>query len=241
MLRMFGKLFERDLAASFHAVRCSGPVPHQPGPLVIFANHPSWWDGEIFIWLGATMFADRHGFAPIDAAMLRRYAFFRRLGAFGVRPGYGGAAKFLSVGEAVLSLDNGLLLVNVEGRFRDVRERPLQVRRGLTHLARRAPQARFVPLALEYVFWDERRPNLLLRFGDAIGGEAVSANSLRGALATTMDALAADAAARDPARFEVLLEGRSSLHPVYDAWRRGKALLRGRGFDAGHGAPTDAT
>ena len=238
-ISFFGKLFERDLRASFHAVRCSGPVPVGSGAIVLFANHPSWWDGEIFAWLSTTMFAERRSFVPIEAAMLERYRFFRKLGAFGVAPGYKGAATFLAVGEAVLELDDGLLLVNAEGRFRDVRDRPLQVAAGLAHLAKRKPKGRFVPLAIEYAFWDERRPNLLLRFGEPVDAEGIRAEGkavLRDALTATMDALAADVATRDPARFTTLLSGKTKINPVYDGWRRAKALLSGRRFDPAHGA-----
>ena len=244
VLRFFGKLFERDLRRSFHAVRLSGRRPEAPGPLVIFANHPSWWDGEIFAWLGATTFAGWRAFAPIDASMLERYRFFRRLGAFGVMPGHAGASTFLAVGEAVLARDDGLLLVNAEGRFRDVRDRPLQVAPGLAHLAKRVPNARFVPLALEYAFWDERRPNLLLRFGDSIPADAVRATRgaiLAEALTAAMDALATDAVARDPVRFTTLLAGKTKIDPIYDTWRRGKALIQGRRFDPAHGARGDTT
>ncbi len=242
VLKFFGKLFERDLAASFHAVRCSGNVPEACGPLVIFANHPSWWDGEIFAWLSTTMFAGRRCFVPIEAAMLERYRFFRKLGAFPVAPGYAGAAAFLAVGEAVLGHDDGLLLVNAEGRFCDVRKRPLRVAAGLSHLARRVPAARFVPLAIEVVFWDERRPNLLLRFGEPVATEAILAGEravLSETLTATMDALADDAVTRDPSRFTTLLAGKTKINPVYDSWRRARALFRGEHFDPAHGASPD--
>ncbi len=243
MLRLFGRLFARDLASQFHAVRCSGQPPAGAGPLVVFANHPSWWDGELFVWLGATMFSGRRGFAPMEAAMLQRYRFFRRLGGFGVAPGFAGASAFLAMGRAVLGLEDGLLLVNAEGRFRDVRDRPLQVAGGLAHLARWAPAARFAPLAIEYAYWDERRPNLLLRFGETVSAEAVRASGravLSDALTATMDALAIDAAFRDPARFTTLLTGKAAINPVYDGWRRARALLQGQRFDPAHGAPAEA-
>ena len=242
VLHFFGKLFERDLAASFHAVRCSGTVPAEPGPLAVFANHPSWWDGELFPWLFTTLFADRRGFVPIEAAMLERYRFFRKLGAFAVAPGYSGAAAFLAVGEAVLGRDDGLLFMNAEGRFRDVRERPLQVAPGLVHLAKRVPTTRFVPLAIEYAFWDERRPNLLLRFGEPVATAAIREQgeaALRDALTAAMDTLAADAVTRDPTRFSTLLAGKTRINPFYDSWRYARALLRGRRFDPAHGATLD--
>ncbi len=244
LLRFFGRVFERDLANQFHAVRCSGEPPTGAGPLVVFANHPSWWDGEVFAWLGATMFSDRRGFAPMEAAMLERYRFFRKLGAFGVAPGYAGAAAFLAMGRAVLGLEDGLLLVNAEGRFRDVRERPLQLAAGLAHLARWAPATRFAPLAIEYAFWDERRPNLLLRFGQPVSAETVALSgtaALDAALSSAMDALAVDAAARDPARFTTLLAGKTRINPVYDSWRSARAMLQGRRFDPAHQATPETS
>ncbi len=209
--------------------------------MVIYANHPSWWDGELFVWLSARVFKGRRTFTPIEAAMLERYRFFGRLGAFAVAAGYAGASNFLAVGEAVLALDDGLLLVNAEGRFRDARDRPLSLAPGLFHLARRMPGACFVPLAIEYAFWDERRPNLLLRFGDPVPTTALeqadsSGPALRDALSTTMDVLTVDAAARDPRRFTTLLAGKTRINPFYDGWRGAKALLHGRRFDPSHSA-----
>lgn len=240
LLRFFGRLFERDLAATFHGVRSSGTLPAGTGPLLVFANHPSWWDGELFVWLTATVFAGRRGFAPVDAGMLERYRFFRKLGGFAVAPGYSGASAFITIGEAVLRLEDGLLLVNAEGRFRDVRARPLSIAPGIVHLARIAPAARFVPLAIEYAFWDERRANVLLRFGEAISADMVRASPgvLQKSLKETMDLLAADAITRDPALFKTLLAGTAKINVFYDAWRRGKALMRGKSFDPAHNAET---
>ena len=56
---------------------------------------------------------------------------------------------------------------------RDVRERPLRLAGGLARLAKRVPEACFVPLAIEYAFWDERRPNCLLRFGAPVPSDAI--------------------------------------------------------------------
>ncbi|WP_174301143.1 lysophospholipid acyltransferase family protein [Caulobacter sp. S45] len=244
LLHVFGRLFARDLARSFHAVRRSGDPPSGSGPLVVYANHPSWWDGELFVWLAACVFCGQSAYTPMEAAMLERYRFFGRIGGIGIAPGYAGAATFLAMGRAVLGREDGLWLVNAEGRFRDVRERPIRVAPGLAHLARWAPAARFVPLAIEYAFWNERRPNLLLRFGDAIPANAVRTEgsaALNAALEGAMDALAVDAALRDPGRFTTLIAGRTQISPVYDGWRRLRARVQGRRFDPAHGAGRDAS
>ena len=58
-----------------------------------------------------------------------------------------------------------MLWITAEGSFTDARTRPVRLRPGLAHLARRVPGATIVPLALEYPFWDERTPEALCRFG----------------------------------------------------------------------------
>jgi hypothetical protein len=50
-----------------------------------------------------------------------------------------------------------------------------------------------------------------------------------------MDALADDAATRDPDRFTTVVLGRAGVGGAYDVWRRLKAWARGRSFDAAHG------
>jgi hypothetical protein len=57
---------------------------------------------------------------------------------------------------------------------------------------------------------------------------------LSAALDATADRLAADAIARDPARFETLVQGREGMGGVYQMWRRVRAALRGQPFDPRH-------
>lgn len=244
VLAVFARIFAYDLSRSFHAVRRLGAPPPTTGPLVIVANHPSWWDAALFTWLSATMFADKRSFAPIDADMLRRYPFFARLGAFGVKAGsFSGASSFLAVARHVLAAPDGLLFVNAEGRFRDVRGRPLEIAPGLAHLARDAPAGvTFLPLAIEYAFWDERRPNLLLRFGEPIPVHVLAGLSTRergarlaGGLGAAMDALAVAAASRDAEAFQTLHAGRTGINAFYDLWRGARAMVRGERFSPAHG------
>jgi hypothetical protein len=104
-----------------------------------------------------------------------------------------------------------------------------------------APSATFLPLALEYTFWNERAPEMLVAFGDPIPAADLlaeerdaRADRMSAALGAAMDRLAADSIARDPARFETLLEGRQGMGGVWQAWRRAGALLRGEKFDPRH-------
>jgi 1-acyl-sn-glycerol-3-phosphate acyltransferase len=235
MVRFFGTMMARDMARGFHAVRLARPgLPDLPEgrPLIVCSTHPSWWDPAFCIVLHSRLLLGREGYAPIKAAMLERYGFFRRIGLFGVEDGPRGAARFLSTSRAILAEPHRVLWVTAQGRFVDPRERPLGLRPGVAHLMAKIPEAVVLPLALEYPFWSEKRPEALACFGEPLDGrEGLDAQAwaarLEGALAETCDRLAGLAQAREASAFTNLLAGRSGVGGVYGLWQRAKSLARG--------------
>ncbi|MFA9477274.1 lysophospholipid acyltransferase family protein [Phycisphaerales bacterium AB-hyl4] len=247
LLAMFVRYVRRYVGKQFNAVRvlrestCDLP---SDTPVVFYVNHPSWWDPLMLALLATQRYPQRQHYAPIDAAMLGKYAFFERLGFFGIEPNSTrGAAKLLRVGQAILAQPDAALWITAEGQFTDPRLRPVQLRPGLAHLARRLPHARIVPVAIEYIFWDESTPEALMAFGDPINtAEAAKQwdvtewqRELAHRLERTMDRLATASQTRDPALFDNLLDGRRGIGGVYDLWRRCKAWARGQRFDPSHG------
>jgi 1-acyl-sn-glycerol-3-phosphate acyltransferase len=247
LVSMFGRYCERYLARHFHAVRLSksqrpDPVALHGKPLIVYFNHPSWWDPLICLRLAASLFPNRAHYGPIDAAGLRKYRFFEKLGFFGVEPGTArGARRFLSVSQEILARPDTALWIAAEGRFTDPRERPVRLRSGIGHLASKVRNAVLLPVAIEYPFWEERSPEALARFGEEIptGDADLDAADwtpiLEEGLESALDALAGEALARDTLRFEVLLGGSAGVGGVYDAWRRLKARFQGERFRPGHG------
>ena len=227
----------------FHAIRLSKTGAAQAPantPIVIYANHPSWWDPALFLLALPWVVPNRRGFGPMDAAELDRYAMFRRMGLFGIdMASPRGAVAFLRTALAVLRQPANCLCITAEGAFTDPRLRPIRLRPGIAHLARLCPNAVFLPLALEYSFWNESKPEALLRFGAPIrpaGGTSVAdwQTALEAGLTDTMDKLAAESATRNPAMFEKLFGGTAGIGGIYDTWRRTRAWAGGRRFDAAH-------
>jgi 1-acyl-sn-glycerol-3-phosphate acyltransferase len=232
----------------FHSLRVSraGLPPDVSGwPLVIYTNHASWWDPLVGLVLKNEFFSGRSLFAPIDSAMLTRYQMFARLGFFGVEQGSRrGAAQFLRTSEAILRSPQHLLAVTPQGRFADVRERPVKFQAGLGRLATRIERALFLPMAAEFVFWEERLPEILVRFGEPIEVHGKHATSLthddwaalfEQTLAANQDALSLETQRRNPSDFTMLLHGGAGQGGVYDFWRAVKARLRGECFRKEHG------
>ncbi len=248
LLRWFTWYCRGYLRRHFHSLRValSGLPPDATGyPVVVYTNHASWWDPLVGLVMKNACFPQRNLYAPIDAAMLQRYRMFARLGFYGVEQGTRhGAVQFLRTSEQILQHPNHLLAMTPQSRFADVRERPLRFQSGLGHLAKRVEDVIFVPMATEYVFWEERLPEILIRFGEPVlintttrrgqGVEALSAQ-LERQLAATLDYLSVEVQRRDASDFRTILRGEAGQGGAYDLWRKLKAKVRGEAFVKEHG------
>ena len=244
LFRLFAFYLRWYLGRHFHAMlisRTGLPRPVPGRPLIVYSNHPSWWDPAVCILLCDMLFPDRAGFGPMDASALGKYGVLERMGVFGVeQQDPRGAATFLRTCLAVLENPSAMLWITAEGAFTDPRTRPITLRPGLAHLARRVPGAVILPLAIEYIYWNESRPEVLVRFGEPMlsdrpGSVAEWTDRLEQGLANTMDALAAESVSRNLALFTPLVRGGAGVGGLYDSWRWLRATANGRRFDPSHG------
>ncbi|MFM8953301.1 MAG: lysophospholipid acyltransferase family protein [Planctomycetaceae bacterium] len=239
----------RYLRRHFHAVRMlkegeGGGVPDLRGePVLIYTNHPGWWDPLIFLFVGEVLYPDRMSYGPIDARALGKYRFLERIGFIGIEPGtWRGSARFLRMARAALRRSDVIFWTTAQGEFADPRDRPVEIRPGVGHAVAAASGGVVVPMAVEYPFWNERFPEALVAFGPVLrpaDGPSRSADEWTAILARELEAaqdrLAAAARRRDPTAFRTLLAGRVGVGVVYDGVRRVRAWFRGERFDAAHG------
>jgi 1-acyl-sn-glycerol-3-phosphate acyltransferase len=241
----FARWLRGYFGRNFDGVRVSldgQPPAGGDHPYIVYTNHPSWWDPVLFIYLSHTLLPQRRMFGPFDADALAKYPMFRRLGGYPVeRSTRQGAADFLRTSRAILGAPNTVLWITAQGEFADPRRRPLVLQPGLAHLMRRLESGIVVPLAVEYPFWNERRPEALVRFGRPLEVTGCADRSvaeldalLAERLTETLDDLAEEAISRDASRFHTLLLGRTGIGGAYDLNRRLKAWSSGRKFDSAH-------
>lgn len=243
-LRLFAFYNKRYLRRHFHRIRIlkDGLPRILDQPTVIFLNHAAWWDPLVCLLLARRFFPDRNSFAPIDSDMLQRYRFFRRLGFFGVEQhSRVGAATFLRISRALLASSQNILWITPQGRFKDVRERPLNFQPGLAKLAGWLPGVALLPLAVEYSFWTEARPEILVSFGPPIiSGKRPELDTvgwkhlLSRCLENLQDELAMASCRRNSGEWLTLDQGRCGGNRAYDVIRRLRSWLRGHRYPPDH-------
>ncbi len=233
------------LKRSFHCIRLANTraadatVGH---PTVVYANHASWWDPLACLFLGGRYFQGRNSYAPIDARALERYGLFRKLGFFGVEQNTAAGAKtFLGTSRRILEAGDHLLWLTPEGAMTDPRKRPVELKRGIGHLARYNTEIIFLPIATEFPFALERKAEICIRMGQPIPATdlpardpAAATAQLATALTSTMDTLAGDVIARDTEAFDYAWSGSDSNTFFYSLWKRLKAFATGKPYERDH-------
>jgi hypothetical protein len=183
-------------------------------PLVLYANHSSWWDGLIVFQVGRA--AGLAQYAMMEERQLRQYKVFRRLGAFSVvREDARSALESVRYAADLLRGTDGALWIFPQGRTEPNGLRPLAFYSGAARIAQKVGDVYLAPVALRYEFLDGYRPEAFVRIGalERLGGgrsapPKILSRSLAGKLTATLDALTRDVAENNLAGYAELVAPR---------------------------------
>ncbi len=134
-------------------------------PLVAYMNHASWWDPLVGLLIAKEFWPGRNHYgamigSPRKLQVLREDRFFWRGSWYAA-----GAVQFLKMAQAITSSPANALWMTPQGRFADARERPAELMAGLPQVLSRLTSGVVQPIAIEYVFWNERLPEVLVHLG----------------------------------------------------------------------------
>jgi 1-acyl-sn-glycerol-3-phosphate acyltransferase len=209
-------------------LRIVGPLPHPAdGPLIVYLNHPSWWDGYMCMLLSRLVLGGRfESFLMMEEPELQRYRFFRWAGCFSVdRHDPRSAARSVAyIGRLLAERHTRSLYIFPQGLLTPNDRRPLALYPGAAHVVRRAGGATLWPVALRYEFRGEQRPEAFIRAGPPHYANADSQTRALTAditrrLTGVADALRDEVAEGWLAEYRTLARGRSGVNRVFDALR----------------------
>lgn len=212
-------------------------------PLIIYSNHPGWWDPIVGMLLCEKYFPGRTFYAPIDAIALDKYAVLGKLGFFGIElQTRQGVVDFLTQSSSILASPHGSLWLTPEGKFVDPRDLDQPFMPGLAHLASKTEGVHCIPLAIEYTFTEERQPFMLCKLGSALINTQDNTwnkehwqSQLSQHLRSTQRDLAQKAISREWSSFTPLLRSRAQCLTIYDWMRWIACKITRKRFDPRHG------
>lgn len=147
-------------------------------PLLIYANHSSWWDGLVMYRIFRLCALD--GYVMMEEKQLKNLRLFRRLGAFSVvRENARQAAESCNYAAWLLKQNAArAVLIFPQGEIRPNEARPLKFFRGAAKIIEKTGDCATVPAALHYEFSGNFKPEIFVKIGAA---EIVRASENRGA------------------------------------------------------------
>jgi len=167
--RLFAVYNRNLIARRFEGLRVAG-LEHlrdrpRDVPLVLYANHSSWWDGLVAFQIGRVLALDQY--AMMEERHLREYPFHRRLGAFSVvRENAREAARSIEYAGELLRGTSRVLWIFPQGVMLPNDTRPLRLYTGAAHIIKQTNTAYVAPVAVRYEFLDDFRPDILVRVGE---------------------------------------------------------------------------
>jgi 1-acyl-sn-glycerol-3-phosphate acyltransferase len=181
-------------------VRIAGLPADLPAglPLLLVANHVSWWDGFLLREVHRALRPDSPLHPVMLASELSRRWVLRALGGVGIDARNPGtiATAIRTLREQILRHPETVVIFFPQGRIWPSHRRPLGFQRGVELFARRLAPATILPVAIHIEPLHRVSPTAFLLAGEAVragstGGTAAALeNSIEGSLDAVHDLLA---------------------------------------------------
>jgi len=164
--------FFNMLQNRFYAFRYSGAENYNDKniPTILFAPHCNWWDGIVMYNITHRIF---HKEIRLMIEELNRFPLLRRGGGYSVnKKSPYSAMKALKYSVDVVGDLRNMLCIFPQGIIRPPHYRPIEFQTGLAYIAEKAAarygRINLIPVAVDYVFFRDNRPEVVVKFGDRI-------------------------------------------------------------------------
>lgn len=204
--------FFNMLQNRFYAFRYKGEENYLEGeknvPTIFFAPHCNWWDGIVLYNISHRIC---HKEIRLMIEELNRFPLLRRGGGFSVnKKSPQSAMKALQYSIDVIGDLRNLLFIFPQGIIRPPHYRPIEFQTGLAYIAQNAVKrygrVNLIPVAIDYCFFRDNRPEVVVNFGKRIELDRQNIDSDRKSLSHSLEKAlteACDAQAKDISQGEV--------------------------------------
>jgi 1-acyl-sn-glycerol-3-phosphate acyltransferase len=164
-------IYNRNLLRRrFHSLSISGlhylEIREAKMPLIIYANHSSWWDGLVISEILRKF--DFDNYVMMEEKHLRKLRLFRKLGAFSVvRENPRDALRSIEYAASLLTEKaNRMLLIFPQGKIFPNDVRPLFFYTGLARIVEKIIRCSVVPIAIRYEVAGHFKPEIFVKIGE---------------------------------------------------------------------------
>lgn len=173
---IFDPYVEMLLRKNFSAFYLVGNIPElTPGnALLITPNHFSWWDG-FFIDFAARKLFKKNFHVMMLEEQLKKYSFFRKVGAFSVEPrSYKGIKESISYSAGILKNPDNLLVYYPQGKIEPYDTEHIIMKKGIFNTISGNHNVDILSAGFRIEYDNQKKPAVYLKFGEVLKGNLTS-------------------------------------------------------------------
>jgi 1-acyl-sn-glycerol-3-phosphate acyltransferase len=223
--RMFSVYNKHILKMQFYKIHLKGTNNiinrDKNVPTIMFGNHSNWWDGFLAFYLSFDLWkADQY--LMMDVKQMKKYKFFKRTGAFSVnRESARESYESVLYATNLLKSRNTMLWIYPQGEMLPNDIRPLRFQNGLSKLLEMTGNVNLIPIAFNYEFIMEQRPEVFINVSERITVDEKLTKQektiyLNKVLTTILDNQKKNIVDGNLEEYEEVLRGKSSRNKIID-------------------------
>ena len=121
------------LKKHFSGIRIAGHYVNEKQPVLLIANHFSWWDGLIALYLNMKLFKKRFYFMMLEE-QLHRYWYFNYCGGFSVKRKSRSVLETIQYTNELLTDKSNLVLIFPQGEIQSMHKQDFIFEKGIERI-----------------------------------------------------------------------------------------------------------
>ncbi|MEI7525387.1 MAG: lysophospholipid acyltransferase family protein [Mariniphaga sp.] len=152
----------------FGHVEINGEFKDRNLPVLLLANHFSWWDGIMALYLNVSLLKRKFHFMMMEE-QLTKFTHPNLIGGYSVRKGSRSAIESIEYTVELLNDRANLVLVFPQGKIESAYTFPLNFEGGIKHIIKRSGALQIIFMANLVDYFSDRKPGLFIYISEFVG------------------------------------------------------------------------
>lgn len=151
----------------FDHVEIDGTYIETGTPLVIIANHISWWDGFWVVYFRQKVVQKKFYFMMLEEE-LKKNIFLKYAGGYSINKRSRSIVETLNYTEEILQKSDSMVLMFPQGRIESIYNETFQFEKGISTILKKSPACRIIMIANFVDYFSNVKPTLYINFKELV-------------------------------------------------------------------------